>query len=187
MKAQDPDPALIPANEAVMQMRAAAREFCATIELAGSLSLFAFLSRLRVELPTLYAAATQLPDSASVSEGTGEQTLPSEARAEIRRLLHARLATIPPYWQVFDPYEHTSVRDEGMTAAPEPLASDLWDDLSDIYDDVKLGLWLGEVQAPLSDAVWSWHTSFWLHWGRHSLNALQAIHHLLNDGHVQPK
>lgn len=186
VNAEDSDQALIPADEAVTEMRAAAEQYCSTIEIAGSLSLYVLLSRLRIELPALYAAATQLPDTAFVSDDTGEQSLSNDMRAEIRRLLRERLSTVPSYWHVFDPFEPTSRRSDGTTTPPEPVASELWDDLSDIYDDVKLGLWLGESQASVSDVIWNWRTSFWLHWGRHALVALRAIHHLLNDGHVQP-
>jgi hypothetical protein len=56
-----------------------------------------------------------------------------------------------------------------------PVFNTLFDDLSDIWRDLKEGLVLydrGEIEA----AVWEWQFNFEIHWGRHLTGAQRAIH-----------
>jgi len=54
----------------------------------------------------------------------------------------------------------------------------LLDDLSDIWWDLKPGLYAldngSEEQA--ADVFWDWKESFRTHWGRHAIDALRALH-----------
>jgi hypothetical protein len=70
------------------------------------------------------------------------------------------------YCEVFDP---------SIEKLEEPVVGDLADDLTDIYRDLREGLWLlrhGHERA----AVWSWKFTFGCHWGRHAVSALRALH-----------
>lgn len=54
----------------------------------------------------------------------------------------------------------------------------LWDDLSDLYCDLKDGLNLYRRGRPndLLQAVWDWELQFECHWGPHLYNALKTVH-----------
>lgn len=57
----------------------------------------------------------------------------------------------------------------------EPIMGDLYDDLADIYKDLKDGLWYIE-RGSEADAVFHWKNTFGFHWGQHLVDALKALH-----------
>lgn len=59
-------------------------------------------------------------------------------------------------------------------------ASMLWDDLADIYRDLKngLSLWGLNTNESRSEASWEWRFNFESHWGTHIARALQTIHEI---------
>jgi hypothetical protein len=71
------------------------------------------------------------------------------------------------YWEVFTPTKIESERD--------PVCGDLFDDFMDIYGDLIQGLWLYE-RGHIEAAVFSWRQMFGIHWGRHAVGALNALH-----------
>jgi Domain of unknown function (DUF5063) len=68
------------------------------------------------------------------------------------------------YWMVFEPY-----------TAEEPLCGSLSDDLIDIYKDLKEGVLLYQSDEQV-EAIWHWKFNFEIHWGRHAVNAMRALH-----------
>lgn len=68
------------------------------------------------------------------------------------------------YWKVFDPYN-----------LEEPVSMSLIDDILDIYKDVKEGILLYERSEQI-EAIWHWKFQFEIHWGRHAINAICALH-----------
>ena len=73
------------------------------------------------------------------------------------------------YFEVYDPY----VEDE-------PVMSSLADDLADIYLDLARPLGAFDT-GNVADAVWSWRFNVRGHCGDHLVDALRAIHRLVND------
>jgi hypothetical protein len=119
--------------------------------------------QLLKQLSRLYAAALDLP-GVDFKEAPDP---PSQDQA-VRQRLAANLKSLPfqYYWEVFTP---TDERDN------EPVTGDLFDDLLDIYGDIAGGLWLyqrGHIEA----AVFEWSFRFGVHWGRHVVSALHALH-----------
>ena len=57
-------------------------------------------------------------------------------------------------------------------------ASMLWDDLADIYLDLKSGLMYWEIDTEESkiEASWEWRNGFDTHWGTHLARAMQTVH-----------
>ncbi len=57
-------------------------------------------------------------------------------------------------------------------------ASMLWDDLADIYLDLKRGLmlWATDTDASKTEAAWEWRFGFDTHWGAHLARATQTVH-----------
>lgn len=59
-------------------------------------------------------------------------------------------------------------------------ASMLWDDLADIYRDLRHGLdlyALGDSEN-VAEAVWQWRFGYENHWGTHLFRALMTVHEI---------
>ena len=70
------------------------------------------------------------------------------------------------YQEYFDP-------DPGVDAASS--LGDVGDDLFDTYQEIRSGLTLHENGQP-TEAIWHWAFSHRIHWGRHAVGALFALH-----------
>ena len=81
---------------------------------------------------------------------------------------HFRNLPVNEYWDVFDPLEE----------AP-PILNTLFDDLSDIYRDLKEGLLLYD-RGQIAEAAWEWRFKFNAHWGAHLAGAQRALHSYLS-------
>ena len=59
-------------------------------------------------------------------------------------------------------------------------ASMLWDDLADIYRDLRHGLDLYALGDPehVAEAIWQWRFSYENHWGAHLFRALMTVHEI---------
>lgn len=81
------------------------------------------------------------------------------------------LLNIDFYWEVFEPIGKIN---------PEPVVGSLYDDLSDIYKDLKIELTkieqIGTNEA-IEDACWQLHFGFSTHWGHHCIDALRVLHY----------
>jgi len=60
---------------------------------------------------------------------------------------------------------------------PMPIDPFLYDDLHDIYRDLKKGFRLIDAGRPEAEAVFYWRLNFWGHWGYHNADALRVIHY----------
>lgn len=108
----------------------------------------------------------------AVREAVAEDTVSQEQAAEVARKISDRLGEHTHYWTVFDPFE-----------LEEPVAPILQDDFADIYKDLKNGLVIFDrgSERGVVDAVWQWRFDFENHWGRHVVEALRALHHVIYD------
>lgn len=115
------------------------------------------------QLSRLYAAALVLP-------GVDYKPAPDppDRSPDERERLAANLRPLPfqHYWEVFTPTDHED---------HEPVCGDLFDDFLDIYADVAGGLWLYE-RKHYEAALFSWTMLFGVHWGRHVVSAMHALH-----------
>jgi hypothetical protein len=71
------------------------------------------------------------------------------------------------YWEIFAPSD--------LKGDKEPVCGDLFDDFLDIYADLTDGLWLYDRQH-FEMAVFTWRLMFGVHWGRHAVSAMHALH-----------
>jgi Domain of unknown function (DUF5063) len=115
-------------------------------------------------LSTLYSAGLLLPDV----EPPEMPDIPDPSVDERKRVVD-NLSALPfqYYREVFNPT--AAARED------DPVCGDLLDDLGDIYVDLARGLRLfrsGQVEA----AAFSWRFAFGIHWGRHLVSALRALH-----------
>jgi len=77
---------------------------------------------------------------------------------------------------MFDPFDQGECK---------PVTGSLSDGLADIYFDVKEGLMRipadGEVPAHV---IWAWAFGLEIHWGKHAVEAIAALHALLFRSHA---
>jgi hypothetical protein len=59
-------------------------------------------------------------------------------------------------------------------------AAMLWDDLADIYRDLRHGLDVHALGDPghIAEAVWQWRWGYENHWGEHLFRALMTVHEI---------
>lgn len=111
-------------------------------------------------LAELHLSVLALPDL-----GPGEDTK-DNLTADDWKSVSGRFQNLPVdgYWDVFDPLNES-----------DSVFNALWDDLSDIYRDLREGLLLYQ-RGQIVEAVWEWRFHFEIHWGAHLTGAQRAIH-----------
>ena len=114
-------------------------------------------------LGRLYSQALLLPQVESENED-GLPELPSEALAEATKNLAEFAGRY--YREVFDP---------DPSLADGPVMGDIGDDLLDTYKDVRAGLVLFD-RGEANEALWHWSFLHRIHWGRHAVGAMYALH-----------
>lgn len=82
------------------------------------------------------------------------------------------------------PFQYYSVSFSPANTKDKPVMGDLADDFSDIYRDIKNGLWLYN-KGHQTEAIWDWKNSFKTHWGRHAVSALHALHCYAADEYIE--
>lgn len=139
-----------------------ARAYCALVDQPPALARDKALLRLSQALADLLPLALRLPDLSD--ETTPEVKANCEpATGVIQEWVS--LLRVDHYWALFDPFTN-----------PESslVFNSLADDLSDIYSDLKRGLFLFETGL-VHGACWEWRSSFTSHWGESLLEAQRAL------------
>ncbi len=88
---------------------------------------------------------------------------------EKRSAIARNLSSLPfqYYWEIFTPSD--------LDGDKEPVCGDLFDDFQDIYGDLSTGLWLYD-RGHVETAAFTWNLMFGVHWGRHAVSAMHALH-----------
>jgi hypothetical protein len=165
---------------AVVRFKVVAEEFCSIIEAEPTTQRNNLLVRIYRVLPNLLKGAINLPE-VPADAGDAEQQFEKQAHANVRLTneewkqlydsLKNKLRDWDLYWQVFDP-----------TTDKESVCGSLADDLADIYRDLKEGVILNETRrASPAEIIWNWRLLYYSHWGKHAMDALQAIHFRLQE------
>lgn len=114
-------------------------------------------------LARLYAAALALPSrDAENSNGLPDLLQPQADRAKANLLPFLGWY----YREYFDPHP---------TLTDESCMGDVGDDLLEIYRDVRRGL-IAFDNGEVGDAAWHWSFLHRMHWGRHAVGGLFALH-----------
>ena len=111
----------------------------------------------------LYAQALLLPLTEPENE-SGLPELPAKALAMATKNLAAFSGRY--YRVVFDP---------DPLLEEEPVTGDIGDDLLDTYKDLRAGLVLFDL-GETKEALWHWSFLHRIHWGRHVVGAMYALH-----------
>jgi hypothetical protein len=167
---------------AVKRFGLVAERFCTLVDAAATVDRTEFLVQVYRLLPELMAEAIRLPLIESDDDMDDDQLMSwkplsagartdHEEWAQLYGALKEKLGDWNLYWQVFDP-----------TTDKEAIYGSLADDIADIYRALKDGIRLmenGEAQA--EDVIFAWRFNFYVHWGKHAIDALKTIHVLLED------
>jgi hypothetical protein len=151
--------------------RQSAESFCTLIEEPRSEPRQGALEAFLVALSEIYYLGLLLPQ---IEPSTNEWPLDDIAarEASVRSTLSALIGRDDVYWLVFNPQNNPP---------KESVAGMLSADLSEIWGDLKGGLLTLERygEAALDDVHWDWRFSLKSHWGSHAVNALAALHSLV--------
>lgn len=157
-------------QQAVESFRDLAASYCELVEGVSSFEPDEVLERLAVLLPSLMAAAVQLP-RLEPDPDLDAPAISHEAWSERFDAINARLGAVGDYWTTM----HVRA---GST--PEVVNLPLADDLADIWQDLRGGLDLLASGGGTADVVWEWRFGFETHWGAHAAEALRAVHAALH-------
>ena len=166
----------IPNNsaEVAVSFAVVAKKFCALVDSAPDIDRSEFVAQVYRVLSKLIDEAVQMPD-VERSDNQRRRSPLNVRHQEWERLYNAlkeKLGDWNLYRQVFDP-----------TQDNEAIFGSLADDLADIYGDLRKGLELNDAcPSQREDAIWEWRVLFYSHWGKHAIDALQAIHSHLQNG-----
>ena len=136
-------------------------------------------------LAKLYAAAHGLPDFTLPEDAVALPAsfkLTHEDWKALATTIQGLLGERQSYWFYFDPT---------LAEAPneEPDAGMLWDDLADIYRDIKPGLHAWDANRddylPATVFEWKW-PGFYHHWGLHAVDAMRALHWWIEKDGPEP-
>ena len=157
----------------VADFREQAERYCALVEGARAYRRKEFAALLVESLAGVVSAAARLPDPDVTGEDLPDRPTHEEWVEQANALARA-LGTWNQYWTT------TEVLGDGE---PEVTTLPLWDDLADVWRDLKAGLLALDDGAPVDDVVWEWRWGFYMHWGEHATEALRALHaHLAEEG-----
>ena len=149
-----------------------AAETCLFIEAAASFSKDDFLQRALKILPLLYLKTSLIDCAETILEEEPEHFI-SEADYElIKNSIVDLLGSSDRYLEVFHP---------DIQLSETGIATDISEDLADIYQDLKdflLRFQIGNEEV-MNDALVLCHTSFKDYWGQRLVNSLRAMHNAL--------
>ena len=144
-----------------------ARTFCAWV--AGADGSYMTATSALIHISSLYTKALSLPHPWSESLSDKDTTIELPKDSVIALQQRAGELPFQFYWEVFDPLENPP---------QEPSAGHILDDVHDIYHDVVRGLVLFD-SGQIDEAVWQWGFNFQIHWGKHAVGAMRALHEFL--------
>lgn len=155
------DPNITPAVEAFAEI---ARRYCSWAESPFGEPRGEMRAARRL-LAELHRAALELPDLDPGEKS--EVVIPAGLWEAVCGRF--RMLPVEGYWDVFDPLKEEA-----------PVFNTLFDDLTDIYRDLKEGELL-YTRGLVAEAVWEWRFGFQIHWGAHLTGAQRAIHAYFSD------
>ncbi len=139
-----------------------AQEYCDWVETPGNKGKEQ-LFYLQVLLSKIYCWGIQLPEC-EPTDLFETEGLPKHNHHEILQNFNG-----------FPVQYYSMVFNADVVPSEEPVLGDVIDDLSDIYQDLKDGLWYLKNGSEV-DAVFQWRISFGAHWVRHILGAMYALY-----------
>ena len=154
-------------RKAIKRFDTLAAKYCKIIKGHKAIGRGKLISEIGRILPSLYAAAWELPATKKISDKSVLRGRTNDEFFELFHVLQEKLGSWDVYWFVFDPIQEK-----------EAITQCLADDLADVYYDLRSYLSAVADGARLEDAVWELRLAYESHWGRHLTSALRVIHDL---------
>jgi len=163
-------------NQNVRVFVETAEKYCYFIENHRTIKTYKLLCQLVDILVTLYKYALKLPDVEMIKNHHYLEHVSDKQYTMICKRWFMGINKHKYYWMVFKPFvDNAKVKNEIVRSA-------IFDDLADIYRDLKNGLIeyrKGSVKN-MTDAVWHWRWHFYNHWGDHLVDLLKPLKEILN-------
>ena len=151
-----------------------AAEYCAFIENCRRVTPKAFFDKSVKLLSLLYLKSSLLPDFDDSSFSDLQQFVTENVYENIRRQISFLTGQYDQYLEVFL---------DDMQYSDTPIVAYISEDLSDIYQDLKD--MISNFQSAdidiMNDALIDCKDNFHSFWGQKLLNALRAMHNVLNS------
>lgn len=162
-------------SRSVVELTAAAIEYCKYMEHAGEIKGDEILKILQRILPYLYLKASLLPQLEPYFEDGNEKFVTEADWLSIHDVLRSKFGSADDYLEVFD---------EKIKESEGPVVSSLSENMADIYQDLKdfLLLYQTGTREVMNDAVWECRQNFENFWGQKLTNSLRAIHKFIYSG-----
>ncbi len=145
-------------------------EYCSFIERANQQTYPEFVETSLKLLPLLYLKAVLLPSSDSMEYNDRTEEFVSEEIYEYtRQNIERVLGEHDSYLEVFH---------EDIQYSETPIASNISENLTDIYQDLKnfTSVYSFGNETAMNDALILCNENFASYWGQRLTNALQALH-----------
>ncbi len=155
-----------------------ARAYCELIESLSKGKPSHFYERLLTCMSWLAKSIDELPREYSSTEEKYERCRMSHE--EWTELAHQISSVVNP--EIYRLVE--ADKDNPETVARVCM---FWDDLADIYRDLREGICLYGLgtEDGIREAVWQWKSSYEIHWGLHLFDALHTVHRIRNQLHEE--
>ncbi|MCW2857395.1 MAG: hypothetical protein JWR52_3010 [Marmoricola sp.] len=169
-RADDRD-ASIPEPPEFAAIVAVAQAYCDTIEAACAEPPARdwLVGHVRRELADLLPAGLRLPDVDANNVAYEPESVSSDRWRRVFGALQAGLGDRDYYVTNLQVYGEEA-RDLGTGS--------LADDLADVWRDLREGLDALTTNARWDDVAWEWRFGLDVHWGKHAVEALRAIHEI---------
>ena len=148
-----------------------AAETCLFLENTHSLEKTEFVDKILKLLPLLYLKTSMVDEAPLQLEDELEDFVSEEDYETIREQIASVLGYSDRYLEVFT---------KDISLSDEPIATDISEDLADIYQDLKnclLRYQIG-VQEVMNDALVTCIAAFKEYWGQRLVNCLRALHNV---------
>ena len=163
-------------SKPVLEFVTVANEYCKFMEELEEWDAKDFISTCHKLLPFIYMKGTLLPkieENPEIEDITGRYVT-EELWNTIHNTIEEKLGKFNSYKEIINPDDNT---------VSEPYEASIAENLADIYQDLKdftFQYESGEDETKL-DAIIECYDNFKHYWGKKLLNALRAIHILLEN------
>lgn len=158
-----------PFDKEIEEFSFLAADYIRLLENVTNFSKRDFLFALHKILPSIYLSIISIPLQENQSDDFSGKYVTEEAWDKIQQSIAAKIGQHNSYLDVFDP----TIQDQEM-----PVAADISDHLSDIYQDLKDFYVLFNIGNEVSviSAFNECKQNFETYWGQKLVNVLRAIH-----------
>lgn len=162
-------------SKSVIEFVTVAAEYCSFMERAEGVEAMEFFDKMTKLVPLLYLKTTLLPDLEEEADEAISPFVTEEEYEYTQEQVRNAIGRYDEYLEVFT---------ADMQYSDTPVLAHISEDLTDIYQDLKdmVANFQTANQAIMNDSILNCKQNFKAFWGQKALNALRAMHNVLNSG-----